>query len=168
LSLLLFLDKNQHKISLFLEGSDFFQNLSQKHFFLGSQKSDFMSFFIKKWHSRSDFFRNLSLQNFFRDNVSILRKKIAAPLVAKQKKTKFCSRSTQECKYQQRYRIIRTGFLTVFDLFKPTVKCDKKSALWSEIMHSQLWQAAVSKPVKQGQSYIPIWKVLCIGNWNQK
>ena len=47
-------------------------------------------------------------------------------------------------------------------------KCDKKSALWSEIKHFQLRPPAVSEPVELGRSYIPLWKVQSIGNWNQK
>ena len=37
-------------------------------------------------------------------------------------------------------------------------KCDKKSALSSKIMHFQLLQAAISKPVELGKSYISLLK----------
>ena len=45
----LFWIKTNIKSLYCLKGSDFFQNLSLDNFRLGSQKNDFMCFFIKKW-----------------------------------------------------------------------------------------------------------------------
>ena len=125
-SLLLILDKNQHKISLLFGKKWFFSKFEPIQFSLRKPKKWFYVLFyykmekmtLQKWF----FFKIWAYTSFFFWQNSNFEEKICCALWWPKMKKNFAWGQLRNVpRYPKRYCIFRAIFLTVFDCFKPTV-----------------------------------------------